>query len=298
MEALLLRVVEPRHAVKRQCAVRAGLAVSRDRELATAAECVQERALGGDRVSRRRIVQRARQLQDVAPVGPRLQRQRPLARRRQHGGERQRRHDQPAHIWTQALEPRRGEDESGPFRMFAKFPQSRVDVAADRLGAQIAPQGADLRRPARAAREQNRAGGKLLQRRRAARDQHVAHIGARGNGSQRQPLRVRGGQVLEAVHRQVDLAQPQRAFQLAGEKPLRQHPAERPSFLLGKSVALRLDDAQFQRAVWPRLLQLRHHLPRLRQGQRAAPATKNDRVHVGTQLGRAPAPPWRLAQSR
>ena len=120
---------------------------------------------------------------------------------------------------ARAVEPGAGQD-SGIDRALGHLAQPRVDVAAQRArskrslrAARTAADAAQARRADAAARRQ------LVQRRAGAADHGVARIGARRDRDQRQPRGQMRGHVLEAVHREIDVAREQLLLDLPWPRP-------------------------------------------------------------------------------
>ena len=91
------------------------------------------------------------------------------------------------------------------------------------------------RAPPRARGPHHRAGRQRGQRRRAAGHEDVARVGPRRIGAQREPLGLLRRQILEAVHREIDLLAEQRLLDLAHEQSLA---ADDGQPRLGLSIAL------------------------------------------------------------
>ena len=86
------------------------------------------------------------------------------------------------------------------------FADPGVDVATNADHVQTEAEGEQLRDPPRRARADPAAGRKLAQGEPVAGHDHVARVLARGHGGERDPVGGGGREVLERVHRDVDLA--------------------------------------------------------------------------------------------
>jgi len=110
---------------------------------------------------------------------------------------------------------------------------------------------------------------------RVAVEQHLAHIGPRPHRSEGEPLGQLGGQILQAVHRQVGTALEQGHLQLLGEQPLGQRFRSRQGRGL-KGVARGTDHLQLEAFAGKGRLQMGLNLTGLGQGQGAAPGGDED----------------------
>ena len=126
---------------------------------------------------------------------------------------------------------------------FRDLPDPRIDVSADRADLEIGPKRRELRRAAKAARPDDG----------ACRAARPAMTPARRRGSRARPRapchgadddagRILRRQILQRVHREVDLAVAQRPLELGGEEPLAADLGQRLAARLGP-VAGRRDHA-------------------------------------------------------
>jgi hypothetical protein len=92
-----------------------------------------------------------------------------------------------------------------------------VYAAADALDDKIRPQRLDLAAAAQRARPDHGTAG---QQREVGPDEGISGIRTLGDGTEHQPIGILGGQILERVHRQVNLTAPQSSLELRGEQPL------------------------------------------------------------------------------
>ena len=139
----------------------------------------------------------------VGPVLAALDREGSLPR----GGQHLQRVDELAHL-VEAPEPgqaRTGQDDR-VVPAVVDQPQPGVDVAADRLDAQAEAERGELRGAARGAGADDRAGGQLTEGEPVAGDERVAGVLAHRDRRDDQAGLGCDRQVLERVHREVDLA--------------------------------------------------------------------------------------------
>ena len=174
-----------------------------DRRGAAGLERGEQRPLGGDAGPGVRIVQGRHGGDHVGPVRAALDREGSLPR----GGQHLQRVDELAHL-VEAPEPgqaRTGQDDR-VVPAVVDQPQPGVDVAADRLDPQAEAERGELRGAARGAGADDRAGGQLAEGEAVAGDERVAGVLAHRDRGDDQAGLGRDRQVLERVHREVDLA--------------------------------------------------------------------------------------------
>ena len=112
-----------------------------------------------------------------------------------------------------------------------------------------------------------------------ARDEHVAGVGALGDGGQPQAGRQRRGQVFHGMDGAIDASGQQRLFDLLDEEPFATDVGERA---VDEAIAGRLDDDEGRAALWVAAGE-RVAGPRgLRQSQRTAAGPNPDRVVHGS----------------
>src|SRR5436305_6998175 len=190
--------------------------VRRDWSKAATADSSHDRALGLHPPARLRVVGRGH---EMLVARPHLKGEGTLARLGQHLPRLEAVPDFVAE--PEPVEPARGEhDRVEP--ALATLAQARVDVAAQRLDRERRIAREQLRLPPNRSRPDAHARSQL---RRAA--ERVAWVVAREECTDRQPLRIRGGQVLRRVDRDVDPPLEQRLLDLLDEDAARTDLAER-----------------------------------------------------------------------
>jgi hypothetical protein len=121
---------------------------------------------------------------------------------------------------TQPVQTGRGEYYGIEFAL-VEFAKAGVDVAANRLYAQVGSQGADLGLPAQAARAYERPLRYIVKRAySASRDQRIAHVLSLAYRSDVETGGQFCRQVLQAVNREVYAAFDDGFFKLFGKEPL------------------------------------------------------------------------------
>ena len=230
----------------------------------------QQRALGGDGGLGDRIGQPAHQRQDLVIVGARLQRQRALADGGQHQLGRQALAD--ARREPQPVQPRAGQDSRVDLAV-GDLAQPGVDVAAQDLQLEIRAHGQDLTDPAQAGGADPAAGRQVAQR---APDRltSASRGSARGGmATSANPSGRSGGHVLEAVHREIDLAGQQLLLDLLDPHPLAAELDHRSGLL---AVTLGDHDLLFDHQNREQPAELRADVVGLPAGQRAAARADHD----------------------
>jgi len=190
------------------------LAQGPDGDLAPATELTEEGTLGGDGGTGGRMVEGRQEVYELMVAGPDLHGQSPLAGIGQ------------ADLWVKILgdaagQPQTGQTGGGEDRsiIFAvvDLMDPGINVAPDRLEAQVSPDRPELSRAAGAAGADAGARGKLPEGLPAAGNEDVARVFPlrdRCDGE----ARVDGGShVLEAVDRKVDRAREERGFKIFDE---------------------------------------------------------------------------------
>ncbi len=117
----------------------------------------------------------------------------------------------------QARQPGGGEDD-GVVVAAAQAVHARRHVAAQLRVGEVRPRAHQEGAAAQAAGADARAGRQLRKGRAVAAEEGVAGIGARQRGGEREPGVKLGGEVLEAVHGDVDAALKQRPVDFLGEE--------------------------------------------------------------------------------
>ena len=139
---------------------------------------------------------------DKVAVGPALHRERPLTRRGQHL---QRVQDLGRLVHPAQPGQSRTRQHDGVELARRDLAQPGVHVAADADELDPQAQGLELGDPARGAGAHARARGQLTEGEPVTGDDDVTGVLTHGNRSERDPLRRGGGEVLEGVHRHVDV---------------------------------------------------------------------------------------------
>ena len=210
-------------------------------------------------------------------VAARGQRDRPLSDRRQEGLEAEGRAG--AMDEAEALQARHGEQRAAD-RARLRLAQPRLDVAAQEFGPQVGPEPQRLRLAAERGGAEARAMRQALDRVGDGGDQRVAHVLARQEARERDPVRDEGRQILGRVDGGVDLAREQRDVDLLGEQALAAGLGERPVL---DRVAARADDPQLDVLLRPavRLREPAPGLVGLSERQRRAAGAKDEKRRSG-----------------
>ena len=151
-------------------------------------------------------------------VAAHLDAERALAGRRQHLG-RASKTAADARLQAEPHEPGGGQHD-GVVAAVVELAQPGVEVAAQRLDAQVGAQRAQLHQPAQARRADAGALGQLGERRVARRDEGVARILALEHGGQLEAVGQVHRHVLQRMHRQLRPAVVERGLELLHEQPL------------------------------------------------------------------------------
>jgi hypothetical protein len=208
-----------------------------DRCGAAALERGQRGALGEHGGVRRGVVERGQQV-DERVVGAALDGERALTGRGQH----LERVEHFAHL-VQAPDP--GQACACQHHRVtlscSHLADPGVDVATDGHHDQTEAECVQLRGPARRAGADDAAGGELAEGEPVAGDDDVARVLALGNGRERDPGRGVGREVLEGVHREVDLTREQRVAQRVDEHTRRAALQRRAGGLAAVAVGGDLD---------------------------------------------------------
>ncbi len=182
--------------------------VGAHRRVAVGVEGADERALGRQRARGRGVGERRDGRARRRVAGPDRDRERALARGRDHLVERPGRLGAAA----EALQP--GEGQHDRVVVAGGEPaEPRVDVAPELEDLEVAPQRPELRGAAQRARPDPGAVGEVREPGRAA--QRVPRVGPRRHRGDDDPVRELRGDVLGRVHGEVDVAAEQRRVDLA-----------------------------------------------------------------------------------
>ena len=185
-----------------------------DGNLASSAEGREQRALGSHGCASGRVIQFVNQELGWAAVVARFDRQRALP----DGGTHDLDRDQLANAIRPAKPAQSGRGKHDRVVLaFVELAQSRVHITAQCFRDQAAAERMKLRRAAKRTGSDFRAALKLGER---SPDQSVARIFALRNRRKRQARRQLGGNVLQAVHGDVDRASEQRFLNFLGEQTL------------------------------------------------------------------------------
>mmetsp|Transcript_15050 Transcript_15050/g.35640 ORF Transcript_15050/g.35640 Transcript_15050/m.35640 type:complete len:285 (-) Transcript_15050:548-1402(-) len=191
--------------------------VRRQWQAAAATERPGDGTLGLAGQQGRRMVQLQQGLAQRSGVGADLQTQRPLPRARQHLLDL----EDAAHALpqAQALETGSGQHD-GVVAALIELAQPGIEVAAQRLDAQVRPQVQQLRHAAQAGAADDGALGKLGERRIVVRDEGVARVFALQHGGEHEALRQLHRHVLQRVHRELGAPFGQGGLELLDEQAL------------------------------------------------------------------------------
>lgn len=188
--------------------------VGADRDRAAAVQFAQQEPLRPDCGVRVRIAERVEHLQQFPVARVDLNRQRALTGRRREQGRVEKFGD--GVVQAEAPEARGREDHR--VQPGLNLCQAGRYVAADRHDLDVGAQRLQLRDPPRGPGADPRSGAQCLQSRPA---QCVQRVGARRGHGEHQPVRRRGGKVLQRVDCDVDLPGEQFLLKLRGEHAAR-----------------------------------------------------------------------------
>ncbi|EWS54435.1 hypothetical protein X551_02751 [Methylibium sp. T29] len=230
----------------------------RQRHAAAAAQCTRDRALRMHRQPARLVRQRPQggpqRRMALGRIGPQLDAERPLARGGDHrvGLE----HAADALGQTQALQADSSQHD-GVVLAFVELAQAGVEVAAQRLDAQVGPAGAQLAQPPQARGADHRAGRQRGQVGVAWGDPGVTRVLALQHRGEHETDGQVHRHILQRMHREVGVTGLQRGLELLDEQALATDLAERA---VQDLVAARRHPQQLDRRIQARAEQCAHML--------------------------------------
>jgi hypothetical protein len=191
-----------------------------ERDLATAVETAHDGAFGEGGDTRGLVVERREQLLRVVIGGAALERERPLA----GGGNEDRLREELVSgggFAEQPAESGGGDDDAGELRAGAvEFLDAGVEVALQVLEVEVLENGAQDGLAPEARRADDGVEAELFDRRGGAADVRIGGLLALEERGELEAIGQFGGDVLEAVDGEVDLAGEERALDLLDEEPL------------------------------------------------------------------------------
>lgn len=157
-----------------------------------------------------------------------------------------------------------------------ELPEARLDVAAIGDDLEIGPEPADERLTAQRRRADHRPFRQIVERPVFQRQKGIAHVLARQEVVEDQPVRQHGRHILGGMHGKIEIAPLQTGLDLLGEQPLAADLGQRTIL---DAIAGRRDgdDLDIRQSLAPGGFETGLDLVRLSESQRAAARAETDR---------------------
>src|SRR5271157_174445 len=210
-----------------------------DGDLTSAPQLVQQRSLACRRRARRRVVEERQVLAHCNIAFADLDPKRALSGRGTH--ETLREDFSHPLSFAQTRQASRSQND-GLVLAFFKLAHASVNIAPQRMNRQVGPRCLQLSLPPQAAGAHTRTLRQCFDAVVLHRQKHVARVDPRGDCNQFESRREFGGQVFQAVHREVDAPFAERLFDLFGEHAFG---ADLGECYVSNLVASRLYDLDF-----------------------------------------------------